>query len=92
MVEVPEQFLRILESGSLSELDEDTVNAMKEAHFIVEDDADEALEYLYYYDSSIFHLTSESFNLTLIPTYGCNLCCPYCYQGAKKEYEVISVH
>lgn len=90
MVEIPRLLLDKLESGDLDDIENDDLCSMLELHFIVDDDADEALEYLFYYDSSRYQSSSDVFNLTLIPTYGCNLCCPYCYQGSGKAPSIIS--
>lgn len=59
-------------------------------HFIVEDDSDEVAEYLYYFNSVKYRLSASSLGIIFIPTYRCNLCCPYCLQGQSKSHTIIN--
>lgn len=53
--------------------------------FLVESEVDEFDKYRYYHDCKRYGDAARKFKLELIPTYGCNLRCPYCYQRAAKR-------
>ena len=55
--------------------------------FLANDNSDEQLKYGYYFDAIRFGSASRNLKVTLIPTYSCNLACPYCYQGQDKRIE-----
>ncbi len=55
--------------------------------FLVDENLDESLEYGYYFDMTRMGVASRNLKVTLIPTYSCNLACPYCYQGQDKHIE-----
>ena len=59
-------------------------------NFIIDDETEEEYEYRYFYDSLRFSKGCGTFSLTFVPTYGCNLCCPYCMQGKSKPNQIIS--
>lgn len=92
-------------STGIAELDDDTYfklknneiifsennyNALAQAGYIVDDSADEYNRYLFFYNSVRFGKSVSSFAITFIPTYGCNLACPYCMQGQEKNPKRIS--
>lgn len=73
-----------LHNGAFDEIENDFINVLKEKKIIVDD------EHLYdYYDScKLNHLSNigitDSLNLVIAPTTGCNFACPYCFEGEKK--------
>lgn len=79
--------VELSDKGTLQEICKahpEYVAPFKRMGFMVEDDCDEFSKYQCYYDSCRYGVGSRRFLLQLIPTYGCNLRCPYCYQGRQK--------
>ncbi len=64
--------------------------AMKKMHFIVDDECKENQEYMYFYNSVRFGKALNTLQVVLIPSYGCNLVCPYCMQGLNKNNKTIT--
>lgn len=61
-----------------------TTNKLLLEHgFIIEDSTDEVLPYLNYYLGRLYE--SKSLNLTIATTLECNLHCPYCFEGTRKQ-------
>lgn len=90
IAKLDEQTYSAILQNSLCKIPVQNISAMQQQNFIVEDDIDEKQQYLYFYNRTRFGKSPSVFGLTLIPTYGCNLACPYCIQGLNKTYEVIS--
>lgn len=53
--------------------------------FIVDNRLNEQEKYGYYFDATRFGSAARNLKITLLPTYSCNLACPYCYQGQGKD-------
>ena len=97
------KFLYNLLNTSLVELTEDVLaeglrdpnskvaQSLVSNGFLVSEDVDETQKYEHYYDATRFGVASRFLKITLIPTYGCNLACPYCYQGQEKRIEKMDV-
>lgn len=90
IAEINDDISNALASGNFSNVDEDFINALAESHFIVRDSNLEKYEYLFFYNSTRFNKSARSFYLNLIPSYSCNLACPYCYEGQSKQTTRIS--
>ena len=72
----------------------DMVNAqllekLRELGMVVPADADEELAYKYFYDRTRYGVSNPILHFTFIPTYSCNLACPYCLQGGLKGAKKI---
>ncbi|MDR0525473.1 MAG: radical SAM protein [Spirochaetaceae bacterium] len=68
----------------------DMIGVLLEQHFLVPIQDREVDEYLYFYNRTRFGKNSKSFALNFIPSYNCNLACPYCLQGHTKQAKNIS--
>ena len=79
-----------LEKNEISLINSNTLNAMIENGFIVEDSEDEYEKYMLFYNSIRYGESAGVFSLTFMPTYNCNLACPYCMQGLSKDRYRIS--
>lgn len=90
LVEINETIANSIESNDVSKLDSNYIHELRRLRFIVEDGANEELEYMYYFNSIKYRLGAKSLGLIFIPTYSCNLSCPYCLQGMKKDKKIIS--
>lgn len=90
LVEIEKDVVEAIEKNDVSLLAHSYVKAMIDMHFIVDDALDEAEEYLYYFNAMKYRIGAKTLGLIFIPTYNCNLACPYCLQGLKKEKKIIS--
>ena len=81
LVEINESIVDSIESNNISKLDSDYIHELSRLHFVVEDGANEEMEYMYYFNSMKYRMGAKSLGLIFIPTYSCNLSCPYCLQG-----------
>lgn len=68
----------------------DVLGALIQEGFVVENSLDEKKQYQYFYDSLRFGEGTRNLHIMFIPTYECNLRCPYCYEGNNKNHKVIS--
>lgn len=89
LIQIDEDLANSVRSNECSTICDTYYSELVRMHFIVDDDADEVSEYQYYYNSSRFKLSASSLGIIFIPTYGCNLCCPYCLQGQSKSHNTI---
>lgn len=80
-----------LKNNNISGIPEEYLNELFEMNFIVDENCDESSLYKYYYDTTRFTYTAGEFRLMFIPTYNCNLRCPYCYEGLHKVSSQISM-
>ena len=65
-------------------------NSLIEEGFLVPHNADEKLYYKHFFDNLRFGVGAKVFSLIIVPTYDCNLRCPYCYEGNDKKKDKIS--
>ena len=90
LVEIDKVIANSIESNDISVLDSMYINELSQLHFVVEDEANEEMEYMYYFNSMKYRMGAKSLGLIFIPTYSCNLSCSYCLQGMKKDKKIIS--
>lgn len=80
-----------LKNSKITEIDPEFLDALQESHFIVPKNSRESDEYLFFYDKMRYGDNARSIYLNLIPSYQCNLACPYCYEGQNKPHEIMSM-
>ena len=90
LVEIDKAIADSIELNDFSNLDSKYINELSQLHFVVEDEAKEEMDYMYYFNSMKYRIGAKSLGLIFIPTYSCNLLCPYCLQGAKKDKKIVS--
>lgn len=91
LIEVDDQLDAQLKNNSIDEISADFIPELRDGHFIVEGtNHAEHDEYMYFYNKTRFCNSNKTFVLTLIPSYSCNLACPYCMQGQEKDNGIIS--
>ncbi|MHC6203892.1 radical SAM protein [Breznakiellaceae bacterium SP9] len=79
-----------IETGNIDAVAPQFIDIMKGQHFIVGVSENEIDEYLYFYDRTRFGKSAKSLSINFIPTYNCNLACPYCLQGLSKVNKNMS--
>ncbi len=85
LVELDKETYACLKNNNLDMLKSEYVNPLREMHYLTEKNKDESEEFFYFYDSVRYARSSSVFSITLIPSYNCNLACPYCMQGQEKS-------
>lgn len=79
---IDEELKCALEKGEFN-IPEQHLAVLKRLGMVVDDDAGDAIQqriYQYMFNSRKYDITDTFF--TVLPTYACNLACPYCYEGA----------
>lgn len=76
---VDEEMKGVLESEAFDCLKGEDITALKKLGFIVEDHFDERK--IVSYRMKSFAYSSAHASISVLPTYACNLACPYCYEG-----------
>jgi uncharacterized protein len=74
-----------LENNKLEGISQNMLDSLVGQHFVVPKDYTESKEYLYFYDRVRLGGGAKLLSITLVPTYNCNLACPYCLQGLNKK-------
>lgn len=77
---VDEEMKTILETGELDQLQKENVAALMNTGFLIDDDFDEK-QFLSFRMKSLIY-SSQNASFSVLPTYACNLKCPYCYEGS----------
>ena len=90
LVEIEKDVADAIEKNDVLSIASSYVTAMAGMHLVVDDSIDEAQEYLFYFNAMKYRIGTKTLGLIFIPTYNCNLACPYCLQGLKKEKKIIS--
>ncbi len=85
LIQLDADVFDLLRNNELEKLNLDYVDSMKKMHFLIEKNNDESKEFFYFYDSVRYGKSSKIFSIILIPSYACNLACPYCLQGQEKS-------
>lgn len=90
IIELNDRVFNAINNNELEKLTTNEIDALYDEGFIVDDNAQEADKYRYYYDTVRFTGTASDLRIMFIPTYCCNLRCPYCYEGTNKNFGYIS--
>jgi uncharacterized protein len=77
---VDKEMKDILEREKFEHLSKENLETLNQVGFIVDDDLDERAMLSYHLKSLIYSPNTASFSV--LPTYKCNLACPYCYEGS----------
>ena len=89
LIEIDDNLHSSIITNNVSSVNPEFIEPLKSMHFIVEDGVDEYEEYLYFYNSVRYGSSPKILQVIFIPSYNCNLQCPYCMQGLDKEHKVI---
>lgn len=85
LVQLDDQIVSCVKENRICDLDENIRESMKLMKFITDENINETDVFIYHYDQFRYGHTVKTFSITLIPTYNCNLACPYCMQGHSKS-------
>lgn len=82
--------MNLIKNSEFEKFTDRELDMLYRNHIVVEDDLDEAEEYMYHYNSIRFNRNAKVLTIIFIPTYNCNLSCPYCIQGGGKPLAKMS--
>lgn len=66
------------------DLPNECIEALKDAHFLIDKDIDELSVIKFSYNRSLY--ANDSLSLVILPTLWCNLKCPYCFEYKKEVF------
>lgn len=84
IVELSYEFYVGMQNNDFSYCSGDDIEVFCGEGVLVDENLDEAGCYLHHYDNYRLYSRRTTLNITLVPTYNCNLACEYCNQGEKK--------
>ena len=90
IVELEDSIIEALKNANIDALDKEVFDGLFEEGMLVESGTNESQKYSYYYDSIRYGDSASLLKLTILPTYGCNLACPYCFEGKNKNPKAMS--
>lgn len=83
--QLDEETKHALESNNIEAISDEYFDELVNQRFIVESNSNELDDYLYFYNRIRLGPSAKLLSITLVPTYNCNLACPYCLQGLNKK-------
>lgn len=91
LIEIDSELSIAISKNNVELIDSEFINDMHDMHFLVDDELDETLEYMHFFNTQKYGCGAKSLSIVFVPTYNCNLVCPYCMQGLSKKHEIITV-
>ena len=79
-----------LKENRISGINEEYIYEMIEQGFLVDENENEQAKYLYFYNKMRLGSVAKLLSITFVPSYACNLACPYCLQGAYKNEKALN--
>jgi len=91
LVQINDKVFSAVKNNDITSIDDQYIEEMLNQHFLIDRLTNEADEYLYFYNYTRFKKSAKSLAVNFIPSYICNLACPYCMQGQNKTNDSIDV-
>ena len=91
LAQLDDKTFDVVKKNDITLIDKQFIEEMQKEYFLVESDVNEQEEYLYFYNRTRFGKSSKSLAVNFIPSYRCNLACPYCMQGLDKSNKQIEI-
>lgn len=87
---IDEEIKRLLDENP-GKIPNEILEVFFENGFVVEDICDERKVLAYHFDRDKYNIFLSNLAYTAVMTYSCNLRCPYCYRGSKKDTETLNI-
>lgn len=87
---ISQSLYHALSEGKLSNIDNDLLKILEEKKVIVEEEHQYDFFNKMEIETNRINYDMTNMTLFLIPTMGCNFCCPYCFEGVKDEVTMDS--
>jgi uncharacterized protein len=84
LAQIDDKTFSSVKKNDITSLDPEYIDEMLNQRFLTDSQINESLEYLYFYNHIRFGRSAKSLAINFIPSYSCNLACPYCMQGQSK--------
>ena len=85
VIELDSDTYNALKSAKIDSINKEYIEPLQELKFLVEFNADEQAEYLYFYNRTRIGTGAKMLSVTFVPSFACNLACPYCLEGQAKD-------
>ncbi|MGD2247158.1 MAG: 4Fe-4S cluster-binding domain-containing protein, partial [Candidatus Methanofastidiosia archaeon] len=79
VIAIDEEMKTLIENENVHHISQEQSQILQDLSILLPDKADEYRKFKVRYEKKKY--TVKEPNFTLIPTYACNLACPYCYEG-----------
>ena len=89
LAQLDDDVFDLLTKGDFDSLPGTILDDLTASGFIIDETDDEYEKYILFYETVRFVNSAKVLSITFIPTYNCNLSCPYCMQGKLKRQHVI---
>ena len=89
LIELDGRCQTLFANDRLAEFSSEEIEQLIFQGMVVDAELDEAKQYNLFYENSR-SAACQKFALIFVPTYCCNLACPYCFEGQHKEKKKIS--
>jgi len=89
LAELDEVTYNCLVNNQLCDVESENFRELINSGFIVNNTDDEQAEYLYFYNRLRLGGTAKVLSITYVPSFMCNLACPYCLEGQAKDSKVV---
>ena len=90
LVQLEKKYFDSLKGNFLQKIPEDILYGLYKQKFLVDARCNEVDSYLWFYNSLRYGGQAKLLSVTIIPSYACNLACPYCLQGQDKQNKAMS--
>ena len=90
LLEINASIENCLKNSLFDTLSKKDIQLLIDEGLIVDDNVNEVEKYEYFYHNIRFVDGAHKLQIMFVPTYGCNLRCPYCYEGQKKSSKTIN--